>query len=295
MPIKRTLLHTLYPIVYRLGAGAHDGGVTILSYHALDTHATDISVAPAQFAAHMAALAAVGAVSLTMREVAAGLTAGRPFPRRAVAITFDDGFASVASEGAPILARYGFTATVYVITGMVGRSTQWTAGTHALPAVPLLSWAEIAALQHAGSEIGAHTVSHPFLSQCTPDAVAHELGAARATLEARLGRSVRAFAYPQGDYTPAIVAAVRAAGYRSAVTLDQGRTGLHSDALRLPRLHISRHTPPSALRAAVVPTIGPTYRLLNGLIRGLLRRRNWPRPLPGTVQSTGMQPLAEAQ
>ncbi|MDQ2807835.1 MAG: hypothetical protein M3Z04_13145, partial [Chloroflexota bacterium] len=81
----------------------------------------------------------------------------------------------------------------------------------------------------------------------------------------------------------------------SAVTLDQGRAYPHSAALRLPRLHVGRHAPPSALRAFVVPTIGPTYRVLNGLIHGLLRRPSWPRPLPGTVQSTQVQPIAEAQ
>ncbi len=290
MPFKRTLLHALYRVVYRLGIHTHDGGVTILSYHALDNHPTDISVPPALFAVHMAALAEAGCVSLTMREVAAGLAARRPFPRRAVAITFDDGFADVATQGAPILAHYGLSATVYVISGMIGRSTQWTFGGAPLPSLPLLTWAQIADLQVAGIEIGAHTVTHPFLTQCSPLDLAQELGAARTTLETALGTPVRAFAYPQGDYNPAVVAAVRAAGYNSAVTVDQGRAYPTGDPFRLPRLHISRHTPPAVLRAALVPTIGPTYRLLNMLIRGLLRRRTWPRPPPSMVQSTGLRP-----
>jgi peptidoglycan/xylan/chitin deacetylase (PgdA/CDA1 family) len=288
--VKRLALKALYPAVYYSGARVHDGGLTILSYHALDTHPTAISVPPRLFAAHMAALAAAGCVSLTMGQVAAHLAARRPFPRRAVAITFDDGFASVASAGGPILRRYGLTATIYVITGMIGRVTHWSAGGQALPSAPILDWAQIRALQDLGMEIGAHTISHPFLTRCRPAEARKELAGARAMLEAALARPVRAFAYPQGDYDPAVVAATRAAGYTTAVTLDQGRARPGADPLLLPRLHVGRHTPPAALRAFVVPTIGPTYRLINFVIRGMLGRRTWPRPDPRTTQSTATLP-----
>ena len=78
--VKRLALKALYPAVYYTGARAHDGGLTILSYHALDEHSTAISVPPRLFAAQMAALAAAGCVSLTMREVAEHLARAAPVP-----------------------------------------------------------------------------------------------------------------------------------------------------------------------------------------------------------------------
>ena len=99
-----------YRAIYLTGHPLRDGGITILSYHSLDDHGTGISVPPRLFEAQMATLAAEGCPTLTMAQVAEHLPRRRPFPPRAVAITFDDGFASVGTVAAPILARYGLTA-----------------------------------------------------------------------------------------------------------------------------------------------------------------------------------------
>jgi peptidoglycan/xylan/chitin deacetylase (PgdA/CDA1 family) len=284
--LKRALMGLVYRGVYGTGARLRDGGITILSYHSIDDHGTGISVPPRLFEAQMATLAAERCPTLTMAQVAEHLTAHRPFPPRAVAITFDDGFANVGTIGGPIMARYGLTATVYIISGMIGRVTQWTANGAALPPLPLLNWEQIRALQAQGVEMGSHTINHGFLTQCDPASLRRELEEPRTVLEQALGTPVTAFAYPQGDYNPAVVAATRKAGYRTATTIDQGRAGRRADPLRLPRLHVGGNTTPDVLRAFTVPTIGPTYRLINIAIHGVLGRKTWPRPDPRAIQST---------
>ena len=291
--MKRALMRLLFRAVYTVGKPLHDGGITILSYHSLDDHGTGISVPPLLFEKQMAALAADGCRTLTMAQVADHLAARRPFPPRAVAITFDDGFASVGTLAAPILARHGFTATVYAITGMIGRTTRWTAYGAALPPLPLLDWPALKALHRQGIEIGAHTITHGFLTRYPPAALARELQEPRAVLEHELGGPVRAFAYPQGDYNAAVVAAVRAAGYRTAGTLDQGRAGREADPLRLPRLHVGLNTTPTVLRAFTVPAVGPAYRVINVAIHSVLGRKTWPRPNPDYIDSTHTVPLSE--
>ena len=205
----------------------------------------------------MRVLAEEGCTTLTMEQVSAHLSNGRPFPRQAAAITFDDGFANFASVAAPVLASHGFSATVYIIAGMVGRTTRWIDRGVPLPSLPLLTWDEIRGLHSQGIEIGSHSITHGFLTRCSRRELDCELRESRATLEHELGVPVRLFAYPQGDYNSRVVAATRAAGYTSAVTVDQGRATLASNPLRLPRLLVSANTGPEAMRAFVSPAIGP--------------------------------------
>ncbi|MEP6776137.1 MAG: polysaccharide deacetylase family protein, partial [Chloroflexota bacterium] len=233
------------------------------------------------------ALAGERCVSFTMSEVAEYIAGGKKFPPRAVAITFDDGFANLYTHALPVLQRYGLKATVYVITGMVGKTTKWTDRTKSLPSLPILDRAQIAALQAAGVEIGAHSVTHGFMTQYSDVRLRDELETPKNELEEMFGQPVGAFAYPQGDYDERVVEAVKRAGYRTATTVDQGRAHANSDPLRLPRILVSDNTTPAMMRAFVVPTIAPTYSVLNFVIKRVLGRKNWPRRKPGDVQSTG--------
>jgi peptidoglycan/xylan/chitin deacetylase (PgdA/CDA1 family) len=289
--IKRAAKQSFYRAVYLAGQRAHDGGVTIFSYHSVDDYGTPLSVSPSLFRAQMEALAAEGCVTLTMAQLSDHLSSHSPFPRRAVAITFDDGFQNLLTEAAPIMADYGFVGTVYIITGMVGRTTRWTDGGTPLPPLPLLTWPQITTLHAQGFEIGAHSITHGFLTQYPPDSLRHELVDARQALEQELGTPVTAFAYPQGDYSRRVVAAVRDAGYTTATTVDQGRATRHSDPLLLPRFLVSGSTTPSVMRAFTVPTVGPAYKLLNFAMKRVLGHRNWPRRAPGDVDSTGSSPM----
>jgi peptidoglycan/xylan/chitin deacetylase (PgdA/CDA1 family) len=290
--IRRAAKHAFSRAVYLIGRRAHDGGITILSYHSIDEHGTPLSVSPTLFRAQMQALVKEDCVALNMAQVAEHLRAQRPFPRRAVAITFDDGFANVLTEAAPIMAEYGFVGTVYVITGMVGRKTRWIDRGIPLPSLPLLTWPQITELQERGFEIGAHSVTHGFLTQYPSDNLKHELTGPKGILERELGTAPSTFAYPQGDYNRRVVATVRSTGYVTAVTIDQGRATLYSDPFTLPRLLVSGNTTPAMMKAFVSPTIGPAYKLINFAFKRVLGRKRWPRRAPGEIDSTGSEPMA---
>ncbi len=283
----RLLRQAVYESIYCAGLPFRDGGITILSYHSLDDYGTPLSVAPRLFAAQMATLAGEGCTTLTISQVARHLEARRPFPPRAVAITFDDGFASLVDVALPVLRRYSLKATVYVITGMVGRRTRWTDRGVPLPSLPVMSWQQIEDAQRSGVEIGAHSITHGFLTQYSDAQLEDESEAPRALLQERLGTPVSAFAYPQGDYDDRVVRATRRAGYSTGTTIDQGRASPRSDMHRLPRLLVSNNTLVPVLRAFMVPSIGPAYRLVNIVIRKAMGKKNWPRRQPGEVDSTG--------
>ncbi|HXH02178.1 MAG TPA: polysaccharide deacetylase family protein [Candidatus Competibacteraceae bacterium] len=106
---------------------------------------------------------------------------------------------------------------------------------------PMLDWAMIAEMAAAGVSFGSHTLSHPILSRESPERVREEVWQSKAELESRLGQPVRTFAYPNGgpaDYTAAVVAEVRAAGYRLACTTVPGINDRSTDPFQLRRINL---------------------------------------------------------
>jgi peptidoglycan/xylan/chitin deacetylase (PgdA/CDA1 family) len=97
-----------------------------------------------------------------------------------------------------------------------------------------LSWEMLATMSDSGMTIGSHSKTHAVLTNETEQRVHDEADDSRRQLEHTLGIAVRSFAYPGGSFTPSVVEAVAAAGYRYAFT-----TCGHRDA-RFPMLTIPR-------------------------------------------------------
>jgi peptidoglycan/xylan/chitin deacetylase (PgdA/CDA1 family) len=126
----------------------------------------------------------------------------------AVALTFDDAIATVAEQGVPLLRAHGFTATVFVVSGRVGRDNHWGDRIPAdVPSLSLMSWDDLGRLAEAGFAIAAHTRQHPRLTRCTEAELEDELGGCAEDLARELGRRPDSFAYPYGDLDGRVVAA----------------------------------------------------------------------------------------
>jgi peptidoglycan/xylan/chitin deacetylase (PgdA/CDA1 family) len=142
--------------------------------------------------------------------------AANPTPAAKISFTFDDGFASVATQAQPTLTKYGLTGTSYVITKCVGMTTipnTCRADTDRR----YMTWAQIKQAQAAGWEIGSHTQTHPYLASSdatdgqpnvlTPAQVTAELAGSKADLAAQ-GINATAFASPYGDYSNTTLAQI---------------------------------------------------------------------------------------
>lgn len=168
--------------------------VAILTYHSLDDNGSVISVAPRVFAAQMQSLARAGIRVVTLDEVPRLLQSGES----AVALTFDDGFRNLRDHAAPVLARHGFPATTFLVTAHCGRDSGWGTQPAGLARQPLLDWDEIKTLHAAGMSFGAHSQSHPVLTQLPVAAAEAEMVNSKRAIEAVLGKPVETFAYPYG-------------------------------------------------------------------------------------------------
>ena len=132
---------------------------------------------------------------------------------KAVALSFEDAYASVYEYAWPIMERYGFRGTLFVVAGYVGKENGWDANFGGRR-FRHLNWKELKALSEAGWEIGSHTWSHRDLTALTPDELARELGDSKRALEDALGISVDILSYPFGRYDERVRDAAMEAGYR---------------------------------------------------------------------------------
>jgi peptidoglycan/xylan/chitin deacetylase (PgdA/CDA1 family) len=192
------------------------GELLVLCYHAVsDRWPSRLAVTRTELRRQLAHLVDRGYRGVTFSEAVTG-----PANGKRLAITFDDGYASLADAALPILAELGLPATVFVPTDFAGRGQpmtwpgidEWMDSGYENELEPL-DWDQIRALAAAGWEIGSHTRSHPRLTQLDDERLAVELSESRIELERRLGRPCRSIAYPYGDVDERVIGAARDAGY----------------------------------------------------------------------------------
>jgi len=216
--------------------------VPILMYHEISTDGPDTFrkyvVTPSAFARQMQWLASHGYTSISLATLCANRTEQRALPHRPVVITFDDGYQDCVEHAGVVLQRHGFCGVMFAVAGLVGDSSRWLMHERGFER-PLAGWAALRAFADAGSEVGAHTWSHPRLCAVHPDEALNELATSRHVLEQGLGRPVVHLAYPFGSVNARVRALAAETGYRTACTTEVGVSASSEDLLMLRRVPIT--------------------------------------------------------
>ena len=253
----------------------------VLCYHAVsETWPAALSVTPAQLTEHLGLLQRRGYRGSGFREAALS-----PPPGRTVAITFDDAFLSVFERALPILARFGWPATVFAATDFVGGDRpmawpgidHWLGGPHEQELAPM-SWQQLGHLRELGWEIGSHTRSHPRLPELDDAGLDRELAGSREEIRSRLG-ACESLAYPYGDHDERTIEAARRAGYSAAGTLP---ARLHPPSpLRFPRIGVDHADHRRRFALKLSPSLrrlrrSPAWRVLVAPLRAVKRPSSGP-------------------
>ena len=220
--------------------------IPILMYHSIAGDTDDhlhpyyrTVTTPETFAMQMAYLSQSGYRALTLSEAVSlfhGEPNGEPL-RRPVVITFDDGFEDFYSAAFPILERYGFKATVFLTSALIGKT--FVTGRQCLSA------GEIKELAGKGIEFGSHTVNHPQLRALSKDEIINELTGSKAAIEDLIGAPVSLFSYPYGfpeediDFTRNLGTLMTETGYTAGVTTAIGLARVGDNIMFLRRLPIN--------------------------------------------------------
>lgn len=199
--------------------------VPVLYYHSVMLEeGNEVRMPPDQFEAQMAYLQEKGYESVTLDQLYQAFYKGGVLPQKPIVITFDDGYEDNHATAFPIVKKYGFTATVFMVSSYIGGEG-------------FMSWPQLRELSANGWEIEGHTVNHPYLSQVDKTIVLNELMNSKETLEKGLGKSVGFFAYPFGDLNADVAQAVKQTGYLMAFTTDRGWADLNLDEWHLQRVY----------------------------------------------------------
>lgn len=216
--------------------------VSILMYHQVGRFSSPrkhraVFCDVGRFRAQMAYLKWTGHHVISLADAYRGIFQGAPLPSRPVVLTFDDGYENFREYAWPILQRYGFPATVYLVSSLLGRSASWL--DKDMSDARLMDAATIRSLRAEGVHFGSHTLTHCRLSKLDENDQRAEIFESKAELEDILGESVTDFCYPYGNYDIRSRDLVAEAGYNTALTCIRGAANTADNAFEIPRKAIS--------------------------------------------------------
>lgn len=213
-------------------------------YHSVAPYGHDpylVTVRPRRFEQQMRWIRMRGRKGTSVRELLRARSSGDG--AGLVGLTFDDGYEDFLAYALPVLRRYGFTATVFVIADRLGGENSWDPEG---PRKPLMTASQVREVAAAGMEVGSHGLRHVPLPSTSEEELSAEIGESRALLQGITGDDVTGFCYPYGHVDGRVVASVRNAGYGYACAIWPSRlTGPHA----LPRTYVGDTDSPSRLWA----------------------------------------------
>lgn len=206
--------------------------VPILTYHNFSVTKEDLMmVKKNKFEQQMGYLKNNGYTVITLDQFFDFLEYRKQLPRKAVILTFDDGWQGVYTIAFPILKKYNFPATLFVYTDLVNGNKK------------TLSWAQVAELDRGGVDIQCHTKTHRNLNKSKDQEslenylrdVKNEITESARIIKEKLNKEVKYLAYPYGDTNNLVVAFLKQKGYRGAFTVKRAANPFFMDHYALNR------------------------------------------------------------
>ena len=193
--------------------------VPILTYHYFGSdnritgkHVPMLFVSPDNFEKQMRYLKDKSYQVISLDTLVEGLKHGNRFPHNTVVITIDDGHKSIFTYAYPILKKYGFPATVFLISDYIGVKPCY------------LNWDEAKEMSNNNISFGGHTRHHVYLPSIknNKNALWDEIAGSKKVIEDHLGIPVYYFCYPEGGFSKESESVVNKAGYKGACTTNRG-------------------------------------------------------------------------
>jgi peptidoglycan/xylan/chitin deacetylase (PgdA/CDA1 family) len=215
-------------------------GVPILMYHAFAEKgeaATRYVLPIRDFKLQMRALRLLRYRVISLDEYLDCLVRGQLPPARSVILTIDDGYQDNYLLVYPVLKQLDLPATIFLVSAYLGKTNRWDRDS-VLTGRALFDRADAQEMQENGVSLGAHTRSHPALTRLSNEEMMEEICLSKVELEQILGRPLRLFSYPYGEYDHDVATVVQEACFEAACTTDTGLNTFQTPLFALRRTEI---------------------------------------------------------
>lgn len=211
------------------------GVIPVLAYHSIGTRQDSRElknfVSHESFNWQMAFLNYFGYRVISMSEYEAILKGKKKSQGREIVLTFDDANQTFEQEAYPVLKRYFFPATLFIVSESMKRQINASMTEDAVKEL----------LESGLLTLASASKTHPFFPALTSRQLQSEIKDSKKDLEEMFGKEIHYFAYPNGDLDSRAVAAVKEAGYRLAFTTSHHKLKeVQESPYALTRLKISR-------------------------------------------------------
>jgi len=219
--------------------GLFESGRPFLMYHKLapkpgKARIKGLYVNPRLFDKQLAELAEAGYTT-----PAYGIHDSKDNAARTICLTFDDGFQSAFTNGLPILTRHKFRGIQFLVADRIGQFNEWEVQLGDIRE-SLMNESQIREWLAAGNEIGAHSLTHPYLTRVSYREAREEVISSKKKLEDMFGVPVVHFCFPYGDCNEAIRDLVCEAGFQTSCTTEFGVNSPETSPFSLRRI-MARH------------------------------------------------------
>ena len=212
----------------------------ILQYHHVsNTTPKSTSITPAQFEVHLKYLQEHSFNVVPLSQIIDKIKKQQPLKDKTVAITFDDAYIDVLTNAKPLLDQFNYPYTIYVNPAIINRNEKKKKSHY-------LTWAQLKSLADEEVIIANHGFEHDSMTRITDNLTQAQwlskqtelLLKSENIIKEKTGQSWHYFAYPYGEYSPAVQAWVKKNNF-IAFSQQSGAVGLHTDLTSVPRFPAS--------------------------------------------------------
>jgi peptidoglycan/xylan/chitin deacetylase (PgdA/CDA1 family) len=209
-------------LVFGAGVYARDE-IPIIGLHAIEEKIEiPIELSTFYFDVLCRTLKEFGFETITFKDLLDHIDYGRVLPEKSVIITSDDGFGDLYTNALPVLKKYGYKMTVFLVTDFIKdtdaeRVTNYYDQDRPVPMRPMLIWPEVEEMDEYGIEFLSHSANHIHLGTASDEEFIDELTKSKNDIESHLGKPVLFFAWPYDNNSPEKLPLLPSLGYRGAV------------------------------------------------------------------------------
>ena len=210
--------------------------IPVLMYHSISSDNNIISVSVTNFKKQMKLMSLLGYKGYSLNKINSKTS------KKKIIITFDDGYENIFTEAMPILKKFNFSATCFIVNKKIGYFNDWDKNQKNFKKKKLMNKKQINTWINNGFEVGSHTMNHYNLKYLSNDQKKYQILKPKQFFKTNYGINIQSFSYPFGCYNEDCLKILKR-NYKFAVTTKRSRYNKGKfNPLEIPRVPVNSNT-----------------------------------------------------